>query len=760
VPAPRLSPLVLCALAALGCGSKGDESPYFGTVERAGVDVHTLRMNNLGEPEYLDPGKANDTISSKAINHLFEGLATYGPDAEPTAGVAVRYDKSNDNRFYRFYLREDARWSDGKPVTAHDFEYAFKRVLDPKTASQSAPNLYAVKNGELVNQGRLKVTSAEVAVRAAPSGGETARLPAGTPVVVLGISPVVVDSAFAPFASVPEGVEGFSYDKADPASGAEERLLILRAKESKVAVPDEAKRLPKGDYDLVRRLGPVVCNGEADHYFEIASASGAGGILPGCMLAPSKREGRAALVARHDDVPTFVARPLPDEPPEPQALGFVDEASLASDTSVIGVRAVGDHVLELELAYATPYLLDLLCHAASFPVRKDVVERFPDDPDRWTRLENIVSNGPYRLSGWKFRYEIRMTRSPHHRFYDKLKIRDIVWTVVESTVSSMNLYKSGELDYLGDNGVVSPNYIPHLKRKKDLEQANWLGTYWYELNTKQPPLDNADVRRALNLAIDKRELVEKVVLGGQRPATHFVPDFTGGGYDVAAKADADRGADPFSGDGAVFDPALARQLLGRAGFRVVAEGDGYRAEGMPPIELLYNTNEGHKKVAVAIQDMFKRHLGVSVTLRNEEWKVMLKNVRDRNFQIVRFGWIADFDHPQTFLDTFMSKSPNNRTGWSSAEFDALVKKARATADVAESMRIYRQAERILVDEAPKIPLYFYTKTTLIKPYVKGHHFNRRNEQLAQWMWIDPAWRTNASDEPAFEPEPFPAPGEY
>jgi oligopeptide transport system substrate-binding protein len=239
-----------------------------------------------------------------------------------------------------------------------------------------------------------------------------------------------------------------------------------------------------------------------------------------------------------------------------------------------------------------------------------------------------------------------------------------------------------------------------------------------------------------------------------------VPDFMGQGYADYVEELRANSKDPFDAPELKFNPELARSLLKKAGYNIVEKNGGFVAEGVPPIELLYNTSEGHRAVAVTIQDMWKKNLGIEVQLRNEEWGVMLKNVRDKNFQVVRFGWIADFDHPQTFLDTFMAKSPNNRTGWSNAKYDALVQRARSTADVKESMRLYREAEGILAEEVPKIPLYFYTKSTLIKPYVKGFHFNRRNEQLTQWMWLDPNWKNNSSDEPAFQVPAFAAPAAY
>ncbi len=160
--------------------------------------------------------------------------------------------------------------------------------------------------------------------------------------------------------------------------------------------------------------------------------------------------------------------------------------------------------------------------------------------------------------------------------------------------------------------------------------------------------------------------------GGQTPATHYVPDYTGSGYDEAVAEDRKLGVDPFSSPDVSFNPERARAMLAEAGHEVVREGDGYRAKNFPALELLYNTSEGHKQIAVAVQDMWKRHLGISVTLRNEEWKVMLKNVRDGHYQVVRFGWIGEYNHPATWLGTLLSYSPQNRTGWADQEFDDLM----------------------------------------------------------------------------------------
>lgn len=669
----------LAASGAAGCRPDDGEA-YYGAIERpSGKDPHTLYVNNGSEPEYLDPGKVNDSASGALVDSLFEGLLTYAPDASPVPATALRWDVSADNRLYRFHLRHDARWSDGRPVTAHDFAYAWRRVLLPRTASRSASALYVLKNGELLNLGRLKTTKEDVDLLA-------------------------------------EGAAG-----------------------AKVV-----RRLAKGTH--LRVLGEP---GSKDAFVKVADFAD----LP-TFTAPA------------GDAPAApVAEAAPADPPP---IGFVPRASLESDGSVVGVRATDDHTLEVELANPTPYFLDLCCHSTLMPVRKDVVEAFEarGEPDLWFRPEHMVNNGPYVIDDWKFRYEITMKRNPMFHDHDRLRIHRIVWLGVEEYTSTLQMYRAAELDWTGQNTSLPQEYLPLLSTKKDFASVEFLGTYWYELNVDRPPVNDVRVRKALNLALDKQVIVDRVTQGGQKPATHFVPDITGLGYAEAARADRERGADPFAGPDSAFDPVRARALLAEAGYPVVQQGDGWRCEGIPPLEILYNTSEGHKKIAVAIQDMWKRHLGISATLRNEEWKVMLKNMRDGNYQIVRMGWFADYNHPQTFLDNFLSFSPNNRTNWKDPAFDDLMRRAAATADTAASMQLYRQAERRAVDGMSRLPIYFYTKHTMAKPWLQGFAFNARNQMLPKWMWIDEAWRARAGAdgkvpfEPAMPVPAAPPPGRF
>jgi oligopeptide transport system substrate-binding protein len=283
--------------------------------------------------------------------------------------------------------------------------------------------------------------------------------------------------------------------------------------------------------------------------------------------------------------------------------------------------------------------------------------------------------------------------------------------------------------------------MKYLRPKKDFHRYFYNSTYWYEFNTKKPPVDDVRVRHALNLAIDKQQIIDRITRADQLPATHFVPDFVGLGYADRVAADKAAGKDPFAQF--AFDPEKGRKLLGDAGYPVVREGDGWRAQGFAGLEILYNTGEGHKSIAIAIQDMWKRHLGVTASLRNEEWRVMLKNVRDGNFHVVRFAWVGDYNHPHTWLETFASQSPQNHTGWGDGAFDELLASAAATSDQALSIERYRQAELRAVEGMAKMPLYFYTRSILVKPWVRGFVGNTRNLHLVKWFSIDPDWEKNA-----------------
>ena len=343
-----------------------------------------------------------------------------------------------------------------------------------------------------------------------------------------------------------------------------------------------------------------------------------------------------------------------------------------------------------------------------------------------------------------------------------LKIDRIVWLEVASYDAALSLYKGGEIDYIGSVTSLPEKYIPMLRSYRDFSEAPWQSSYWYEFNTEKPPLDDARVRVALNLAVDKAQIIARVTNGQQTPASHFVPDFTGSGYDAAVKEARAAGGDPFASPKWLFNPERARRLLGEAGYPVEQKDGRWRAKGFPGVEILYNgaagATSGHPAIALAIQSMWQDQLGISATLRNEEWKVLLKNMRDGNYQIARLGWAADYNHPHTYLETFLSTSPNNWTRWRDPGFDALIGKAAAEGDAIASVKLYRQAELRALEQMPRLPLYFYTKASLAKPYLRGFYPNAMNRHPVHFMWHDAEWRQHPNNDPAFAPHELAAPG--
>lgn len=661
-PARLLAAAIAIAGASGGAGCEGDSGEYYGTTTRSGKAPTTYYVNAGAEPEFVDPGRVGEAIGSLLLNHVFEGLSVYDPrDTHPTQGVAMAWDKSDDNRLFRFHLRNDSLWSDGKRVTAHDFAYAWGRVLRPSLRSNAATNLHVLLNGELFARGLLKVTREQTAVSNAPGDNSAAVtvLPAGAAVRVL------------------------------------------------------------------------------------------------------KSEGEYSQIARHARLPSFdPERPAAAPEDSPQPLGFVPTKALMESPSVVGVRAQGDDTLEVETERPAPYFLDLTCYPSLSPLRRDVVEPLEEKGglDAVNHLENLPYNGAYSLDGWKFRYEISLKKNPIYWRAAEVKIERVVWTMVEEARATLNLYKTGELDYIGDSSSISVEAMPFVSKKKDFIRSFYLSVYWLDFNVRRPPLDDVRVRKALNLAIDKAQLIEKVTKGGQIPATHYVPDFTGSGYADAVAADKKAGTDPFAGPGHDFDPERARALLREAGYEIVEEDGGYKAKGFPALELLYNTSEGHRAIGVAIQDFWRRHLGVTLSLRNEEWKVFLKTRSEGNFQVARGGWIVDYNHPESWLDTFLSYSPQNFGKWSDPGYEAMIKDAARTADLAESIGKFRKAEKYAVDAMPKLPLYFYTRNVLVKPWLKGFYPNPRNFHSAQWLWIDETGK--AENRPAAAPREYPPPGPF
>jgi oligopeptide transport system substrate-binding protein len=325
----------------------------------------------------------------------------------------------------------------------------------------------------------------------------------------------------------------------------------------------------------------------------------------------------------------------------------------------LGVFAPDPHTLFVELEAATPYFLELTAFHTAFPVPRAAVERAGRS---WFLPENIVNNGPFLLDAWRVNDRIRLRRNPGYWGRDEVKAELIDLYPVENATTALNLFLSGDADWLPS--TYPTELASELRQRSDFYTHPGLGVYFYRFNTLRPPLDDARVRQAINLAIDRQVIVDRVLGLGQPPALRLVPDGIPG-YEpppTGIRLDVDR----------------ARQLLAEAGF------PGGR--GFPKLGILYNTQDMHKKVAEVISDQLERQLGIEVRPYNQEWQSYMASVRAGQFDLARGAWIGDYVDATTFLDLWVTGGGNNQTGFGSPAYDALI---RAAGDVA------RFAERAL-----------------------------------------------------------------
>lgn len=616
-----LTLLTLLTLVA-GCTQRDDR--YYGTTRpRHGPDE--LWYNLSSEPEWIDPGKASESAGGVVIRNIFSGLTQGHPvTLEPMPDVASGWEIDPDGRRYVFHLRS-THWSDGVPVTAQDFEYAWKRVLDPKTASRYATFLYPLRYGEQWHTRALRVRGQGRMPDASAVREATTRL--------------------APVARIVEAPELKS--------------VFVHLK-------------PSEDADAVR----------------------------------------ARVVAGLDG----------------QRIGGQQAAVGVTTADVVGVRALDDMTLEVQLETPVPYFLSITSFYTAMPVPRHLLRRLHERGTReelWTRPEHLVTNGAYVLREWKFRQYMLLERNPHYWDADSVRIRRVRMSMVDNSNTALNLYEAGELDHIGQ-GDLPAEFMDHLSTRADFMREPFLATYFLWLNTKAPPMDDPRVRRALSLAVDRERLVKYVTRGGQVPSADVVPDGVGGYRGLHTP---------------LFDPAEARRLMREAGY-----GPGGRR--LPPISYQYNTSEGHKQIAEALQQMWKDTLGIEVRLENQEWKVYLKDLEAMNFQIARMGWIGDYADPNTFLELFLAGNGNNHSNWSSPEYAALMQRANATLDRSARLALLRRAETLMRDAAPVIPLYVYTRSELVKPYVRGYWINYMHSTRFRYMWIDERYYDGV-------PEPLP-----
>lgn len=363
-----------------------------------------------------------------------------------------------------------------------------------------------------------------------------------------------------------------------------------------------------------------------------------------------------------------------------------------TDPTQLGFKALDDLTLQVTLEHPTPYFLQLTSYYTYRPVPKWVVEAHGP---RWTRPAHMVSNGAFVLKSWVPHKEIVVVKNPTYWDAAHMKLAGIRFLPIDDLETGLKLYEAGQSDYMKEPPTTK---LPALMGRPDLVRAPFLATYLYRINVTKPPLNDVRVRRALALAIDRKTLAEKYLQNTKLPWASMVPAGLHG-YTPAPGPD--------------FNPTEAKRLLGEAGYTDPTT--------FPPITILYNTQETHKLIAEVIQQMWRQHLGIQVGMHNEEWKSYLKDMQQLNYQIARYGWIADYPDPNSFLELFLSYSGENMTGWSNPEFDRLLEAAKAEADPSKRLHLLHQAETTFLHDLPAMPIYTYIRWYLLRPTVKGFY---------------------------------------
>lgn len=361
-----------------------------------------------------------------------------------------------------------------------------------------------------------------------------------------------------------------------------------------------------------------------------------------------------------------------------------------NDPAQLGVTALDPWTLRVELESPTPFFLDLCAFRTLAVVPKLTIEKFGD---RWLMARPLPSSGAYTLQDWRVNDRIRLQKNP--RYWDAAHVRNQVVDLIhlESAMTALNLFETGQVDIIWDKTLIPMELMDVLRQRESTHLFNYLATYFIRFNVNRPPFNDVRVRRALALAIDKKRLTTQIMKGGEQAAGVIVPPGT---------------ANHSPPQGLAYDPDGARKLLAEAGYP--------GGKGFPSFHYLFNTAKQHEQIAVELQQMWKKELGISLELRNTEWKVYLADQSAVNFDLSRSSWVGDYNDPNTFLDMFMSSSGNNRTGWKNPRYDALIREGNSTIDLKKRAGLLQKAEAILVEEeVPIVPLFFYVGITFYRP---------------------------------------------
>ncbi|HCL6320052.1 TPA: oligopeptide ABC transporter substrate-binding protein OppA [Enterobacter kobei] len=365
----------------------------------------------------------------------------------------------------------------------------------------------------------------------------------------------------------------------------------------------------------------------------------------------------------------------------------------------LDVKAIDANTFEVTLSEPVPYFYKLLVHPSVSPVPKSAVEKFGE---KWTQPANIVTNGAYKLKDWVVNERMVLERNPQYWDNAKTVINQVTYLPISSEVTDVNRYRSGEIDMTYNNMPIE--LFQKLKKEipKEVHVDPYLCTYYYEINNQKAPFTDVRVRTALKLALDRDIIVNKVKNQGDLPAYSYTPPYTDGMK--------------------LVEPEWfkwSQEKRNEEAKKLLAEA-GYTADKPLTFNLLYNTSDLHKKLAIAVASIWKKNLGVNVKLENQEWKTFLDTRHQGTFDVARAGWCADYNEPTSFLNTMLSDSSNNTAHYKSPAFDKIIADTLKVSDDAQRAELYAKSEEQLDKDSAIVPVYYYVNARLVKPWVGGY----------------------------------------
>ncbi|MGB9097917.1 peptide ABC transporter substrate-binding protein [Erwinia sp.] len=379
-----------------------------------------------------------------------------------------------------------------------------------------------------------------------------------------------------------------------------------------------------------------------------------------------------------------------------QNAGAITKGEMTPDK--LGVTALDDHRLKVTLDKPVPYFVSLTANFSLYPVPEKVIEKAGKE---WVQPGNLVGNGAYKLQDRVVNEKLVLVRNDNYWDNAHSVLTKVTFVPINEESSATKRYRSDDIDITES----FPKNMYSLLKKElpgQVYTPDQLGTYYYAFNTTKGPTADVRVRKALSWSIDRKIIAEKVLGTGEKPAWHFTADVTAG----------------FKPKPGFLQQHSQAELNEQA--KALLAAAGYGPTHPLDLTLLYNSSENNQKVAIAVASMWKKNLGVTVKLQNQEWKTYIDSRNSGNFDVIRASWVGDYNEPSTFLSLLTSTHSGNIAKFKSPEYDAVLNKASQESNSEARNDDYNRAEQIIADQSPIAPIYQYTNGRLIKPWVKGY----------------------------------------